>query len=353
MSRSSSGQRSQRAVPDSTVQLRLFDDLALHPELHLIPLPTDSAAPPTDQPAGPRTLRGSIDDYLSYLGGLGRSLHTIRSFRFDLKLLLDYLGDRAVESLRLADLVAFITWVRLERANGAVSLRRKIATLKDFCGYLYQIGDKPENIADRLIYPDIAHPLPRFLEPAEVERLLLAAADHPLWATLLLFMVDTGLKRDEILALRPSDLVLSGPEHARYVVVRMTEESQRLRSRQIPLTARVCAALVEYIATQKPVERLFPLSQRGVNFIVESCGQNAGVAPQGDKLTPQVLRETFAVAQMRARLAREEHARQQGNAEGALMALMLRHNQDVVTLLGVSDSPENARKYRQMAGGIL
>src|SRR5579864_5120268 len=82
------------------------------------------------------TLDQAIPAYLTALAALGRSQHTLKSFELDLRLLRGQLGNRAVGSIELGHLRQFIAWVRLSRENSPNSLRRKVATLKNFFGYL-------------------------------------------------------------------------------------------------------------------------------------------------------------------------------------------------------------------------
>jgi integrase len=165
-------------------------------------------------------------------------------------------------------------------------------------------------------------------------------------------MVDTGLKRDEVLALRPIDLYLEAERAEEcYLVVRETEAAKRLRSRRLALTPRLKDALVAYLAKRgSTLARLFEVTPRGVNFIVETCGKTAGVTTGAAKLTPQVLRETFAVGQMRGRVDAERRAHAAGAPAEHVHLLVLRHNQEILELLGLRDDPETARKYRRLIG---
>ncbi len=316
---------------------------------------------PRHVPSRSVTLDQVIPVYLTALAAQGRSQHTLKSFELDLRMLRGQLGNRTLGSIDLHHLRQFIAWVRLTRENTPNSLRRKVATLKNFFGYLHDEGYLPANIADALPYPEAFVPLPEFLEDEAVARLLAAADGNPFWRALLLVMIDTGLKRDEVLALRLADLYLDDVDDApetdkaapaqSYLVVRETDAAKRLRSRKLPLSPRLCASLREYLATAPPRggdARLFDVSVRGINFIVETCGARAGIVTSKPRLTPQVLRETFAVAQMRARVRNERLRRAEGWREEALQLLFLRHDAEVLELLGLKEDPITARKYRQL-----
>jgi len=342
--------RQERETAAHAVQLSLFGESA--PAAHAPPTSRETlgAATAVLTRERPTLLSQVAPEYLAYLASLGRSAHTIKSFKLDLDLLRRHLGDLPVAELSLRDLSAFISWVRLERGNEPNSLRRKIATLKNFCNFLHAQRYAPTNEAERLIYPEIFPPLPDFLEEEAVERLIAATAHNPFWRALLLIMIDTGLKRDEVLAIRPMDLYLEAADPAQcYLVVRETEAAKRLRSRKLPFTHRLRDALRAYVEKRTgSVGRLFEVTPRGVNFIVETCGKQAAVSTGAAKLTPQVLRETFAVAQMRVRVEAERRARAVGASPENQHLLVLRHNQELLELLGLRDDPETARKYRRL-----
>src|SRR3989440_5103390 len=311
-----------------------------------------SPATPRVPPSPSVTLDEVIPDYLAALAALGRSQHTLRSFALDLRLLRGHLGNRAVGTIDLGQLRQFIAWVRLSRENSANSLRRKVATLKNFFTYLYEEGYVTANPADALPYPDAYIALPEFLEEEAAARLVAATEDNPFWRALVLLLLDTGLKRDEALALRVADLHLeSPPADGSYLVVRETDAAKRLRSRKLPISARLRDALDEYYVSAprgSGESRVFDVSVRGINFIVETCASRAGIVTSKPRLTPQALRETFAVTQMRGRVREERRRQAEGWNPEALQLLALRHDAELLDLLGLKDDPDTAHKYRQL-----
>jgi len=300
------------------------------------------------------TLDEAIPAYLDFLVSLNRSEHTRKSFELDLRLLRGQFGNRAVGSIDTGHLRQFIAWVRVSRDNSPNSLRRKVATLKNFFGYLRDEGYLPSSPADALPYPEIYVALPEFLEGDAALRLAEAAEGNPFWYALVVLMLDTGLKRDEALALRVADVqVTDGAAGVSpgYLVVRETDAAKRLRSRRLPLTERLRDALRAYYAAvprREGEDRVFDVSIRGINFIVEVCGQRADVVTSKPRLTPQVLRETFAVTQMRARAEEERRCLARGWNNEQLQLLTLRHDAEVLELLGLKEDPDTARKYRQL-----
>jgi site-specific recombinase XerD len=308
------------------------------------------------QPPRPRpravTLKAAMEEYREYLVAINMAKHTRDSFGLDLKLLLEHLGDVPLGVIGERELRSFISWVRLERRNNAISVRRKVASLKNFFSYLHRERAIPSDPSLRLLYPEIFPALPEFLEDFQVASLLEAAAEHTSWHALIALMLETGLKRDEVVALGWTDVNLGEADgQPGYLVVRETEHAKRLRSRRLEIRADVALLLRRYRAGEARRERFFDLSPRGVNFIVETCGKRAGIETRASKLTPQILRETFAVRQMRAMVAAEEAQRRAGASDEAVAALIEQHDIGLLRLLGLHEEPESAKKYRKLVHG--
>jgi integrase len=247
-------------------------------------------------------------------------------------------------------LKAHVRWLRVERRNGSASLRRKIATLKTFFRFTVASGWLPESPAAVLVYPPPQRPRIVALDPGEVESVVTAAANDPSWHALLLLLLDAGLKRDEALALQAEDLYLAREPGDSRVVVRHAAQAKRVRRRSVPLTPRAHFALVRLLQAPFPGGPLFSISVRGVNFVVETVGRRAGIA-RLKKLTPEILRDTFAVRTMRQRVDAEIAAQEGGASARELDRLRSKNDLEVLQLLGLSRYSDMATRYRAVAAG--
>ncbi|HLH73539.1 MAG TPA: site-specific integrase [Chloroflexota bacterium] len=311
--------------------------------------------PGTERPSEPTPVQGPlrfsqiVPTYLEFCAAIDRAPHTMRTIELDLGLLVRFLEDRPIPVVGLDDLRHFAAWLRQERHNDARSLRRKIASVKAFFAYLKRQGLREDDPSEALIYPSAEPHLPEFLERDEAQRLI-DAAERLLWRALIILLLDTGLKRDEVLALHPADVFLDTdePEHS-YLVVRAANQARRIRARTLPLGPQARAVLHQYLPNAIG-DRLFPISVRAVNLIVETTGERAGLRKRGP-ICPQMLRDTFAVQEVRRRLAIEAEHRKAGLSAGALTVLMERHDQEVCELLGLTAGGPNdpIARYRILA----
>lgn len=304
-----------------------------------LPLFPSDRPPPSGQPA-PVALSAAVTEYLVHLAHLGKARHTLDATRRDLDQLAAAIGDDPVERVSRADLERFVESLRRERANGTASLRRKVATLKAFFRFARREGRVPDDPSATLPYPPPEEQEVEALSDEQVERLLAEAATEA-HRTLLLLMLDAGLKREEVLALQVQDVSF---EDGGTVRVSRALAAKRARSRLLALGGRLRAALGRHLRGLEPADPLFPLSTRGVDFVVREAGKRAGVPPVGG-LTPQRLRDTYAVRWLARRLRRER-------AEpdpGARRRLEAAHDRELLQLLGLSPASLAAARYRRAA----
>lgn len=316
----------------------------------------DTPAPREAAPVAPtaagrpaRRLSDFVPRFIEFSAAIDRSPHTLKTTQIDLSLLTRFLDDAPATDVDLESLRRFAAWLRIERKNDPRSLRRKVASVKAFFAYLTQIGVRSDDPAVGLVYPTPEPHLPEFLESHEVDRLILAA-ERPLWRAVIITILDAGLKRDEILALHSADVYLDPTDPDRsYLTIRATNQARRIRARVLPLTSRLVAELARQIDTGAS-DRVFPISVRAVNMIVETTGKRAGIRKRGT-ISPQMLRDTFAIREVRRRMLEEEREREAGRSEHEVALLRQRHDQEVCDLLGLNPGETNdpIARYRILA----
>ena len=311
----------------------------------------ESARPPGSRserplaPPPPQLLGEAIDLYCQCLVASARPTHTVQSTAYDLRGLIEQLGDVPIANITAGQLQTHIRWLRLERRNGSASLRRKIATFKTFFRFVVASGWLTEDPAAPLIYPPSQRAPIVALDATEVAKVVEAGAHDAAWHALVLLLLDAGLKRDEVLALRADDLYLAREPADSRVSVRHAAEAKRVRHRSIPLTARAHFAVARLLQAPLPGGPLFELSVRGVNFVIETVGRRAGIT-RLRKLTPEILRDTFAVRFMHEQMEAERLAAERGAGALELGHLRPKHDEEVLKLLGLSRYSDMAARYR-------
>ncbi len=250
-------------------------------------------------------LAGWKQEFLRHLREVRQaSPHTLRAYDRDLELLLEHLkasGGPAVAEIGPARLRLHLAALA-ERGLAPASMRRHLASLRSFFGFLETRGRIERNPAAALRGPRRGRRLPRFLEEAEVERLLAAPAsgdaEEHRDRALLETLYSTGCRVSELVGLDEDDLDL------RRGLVRLRGKGRKERLGMLGRPAQ--QAVQRWLAAKgnRGLDR-GPLllnhgggrlTDRSVRRILQRCLQRAGI--QRDA-SPHTLRHSFATHLLR------------------------------------------------------
>lgn len=253
--------------------------------------------------------------YRRHLEQHGHSRNTTESYCYDLALFELQTGPKPLASIQPRDIATF-----LGESQTRSTRKRRLTSLSGFFKWL--VGGAKVLAADpsENFYPEhIPLKTPQPLFAAEQERLLAAAAeDGPRAHAMIWLMLRLGLSRGELLGLHAEHIDLSDPERP---VVYIYYDNPRWagKERHLAADATFGAIYSRFLDEYRPSGPLFPILPQSVNKVVERVAAAAGVTRQGRNITPQLLRDTYAVEQARA-----------GADEDQLLAL-----------LGLADDPRN------------
>ena len=214
------------------------------------------------------------------------SPHTVKAFTADLHLLGAYLPpDRSLGKITTPDLNNFLEWLQTGRGVpcSPKTLSRRITSLKAFFRWLHQNGVILIDPAEKVLQKSVISPLPDVLSPNEVQAVLDAADFHRHAArpdarsyALVSLLLETGIKKGECLNLNLNHIDLEAPDGP-ILFVRYASPQHRYKERKIALSAGWVEAYQEYKAQYKPTDRLFPWSQRRLEYLLEDLGEEAGL----------------------------------------------------------------------------
>jgi len=243
------------------------------------------------------------------------SSHTVSGYRDAIRLLIRYASDRlkkAPSDLSLEDLdpslvIDFLDHLEVGRGNMTGTRNNRLAAIRSF--FRYVAMSEPAHVlrSQRIL----AIPQKRsrkttieFLQREEVEALV-AAPDPATWLgrrdrTLLLLMVQTGLRVSELTSLRGDSVVLGAGAHVRC-------EGKGRKSRCTPLRRDAVTALSAWLDEQRPGPEapLFPSSRGGrmsTDAVERLVAKYARVASSQcpsiaeKNVTPHTLRHSAAMA---------------------------------------------------------
>jgi integrase/recombinase XerD len=226
-----------------------------------------------------------------------RPINTIDSYMYDLALFQQSVGNKTLDRINTTDIANF-----LGQANNKSTRKRRLTSLQGMYRYLV---DKekilPKNPADSFFPDYIPLKTPRTLFPQEQEAILDAAyEENPRTYLIIYLLLKLGLTRTELLNLKVDHIDVGEPDKP-VVYVYYDEVRWQPKERKLSADAEFTGAFQRYVAEYKPVSRMFNLLPQSVNKIVDRIAEAAGI---NKKVTPQSLRDTFAVEQ--AKIGAEE-----------------------------------------------
>ena len=238
----------------------------------------------------PRTsLPPALAAWELYLQDQGSSIHTVKAFLADLRLLASYLpADQHIGGITTNDLNNFLQWMEEERGVSCSpkTFARRVTSLKAFFRWLQRNSAILADPAERVLQRSVLSPLPEVLTPEGAEKVLKVAdrmrrgrRPDARSYTLVSLLLHTGIKKGECLALTTKHVDLEaagGP----LLFVRYTSPKDRYKERKIELPEEWVDAYDEYREQYDLSEGLFPWSPRRLEYLLEDLGKEAGLEHQ-------------------------------------------------------------------------
>jgi len=228
---------------------------------------------------------------------------TVEAYRRDLAHLTRWLGrsglGRSPADASTDDLAAYVAQLRAD-GLAATTVARRLAAVRSFFRHQVLLGARTDNPAANVELPKRRRTLPRTLSPAEVERLLDAAAGTTPRAlrdrALGELLYGAGLRVSEAVGLDRQSVDLENR------LVRCLGKGSK--ERVVPIGREAVDALRRYLSRGRPYldrrhrQELFlnahggPLTRAGVFLILRRLAAKAGLEPE--RIHPHLLRHSFA-----------------------------------------------------------
>ena len=234
------------------------------------------------------SLTSAISSWEVFLADQGRSPNTIKAFLSDVRLLTTFLpADVTLGKVTTKDLNRYFEWMEKERdvPCSPKTLARRITATKSLFRWLHQYGVLVVDPAEKVAQRSAISPIPTVLTPKEYDEVLLAADRHRRGTkpdarsyTLVYLLLTTGIKKSETLGIDLEHLELDpkGPNGPQ-VFIKYATPANRYKERKLILPEDWIPAYEEYVAQYHPEEKLFPWSQRRLEYLLEDIGNEAGL----------------------------------------------------------------------------
>lgn len=287
------------------------------------------------------TVFKTLPAYRAYLASGQYSQYTPDDFKSDMTKFGSFVAGKALRDIQTADLQQWIG--DLKKTMTAKTVSRKVSALTNYFRWLEQTQVLTANPARAIPYLKVTAPLPDILYEGECRALRAAASHDPRAYLLILLLLETGLKKAELLALKRAHFDLSDI-YAPELWVKHTGK-HAYKDRKLKLPPKIVLALDDYKRqygtddttqirakrTHKPAtDNLFPYTPRFIEMVLADTARQAGVDKQ---VTASMLRDTFAMRR-----------RKQGEKI-----------EDVRRKMGLSDKhwKDARRKYERLAAAAI
>jgi site-specific recombinase XerD len=236
----------------------------------------------------------TLPAYHTYLSSGGYSKYTPDDFTSDVRKFGLFVKDKRIGEIRTADIQQWIA--ELKKVLSAKTVSRKVAALSNYFLWLVAVSvfDHKANPAGVIRYTRVTSPLPDILFENECQALLRASSNDPRTYFLVLLLLETGLKKEELFGLRTVHFDLSN-RYAPELWVKHTGKKVS-KDRKLRLPAELAPVYEEYLTKYGINEIVFPYTPRFIEMLLTDISKRANLQK---KVTAGILRDTCAIRQLR------------------------------------------------------
>src|SRR5919109_577165 len=230
-------------------------------------------------PTAERTVLQTLTAYYSYLKDGGYSQYTPDDFTGDVKKFGVFLKEKHLKDITTRDIQSWIALLKTPAPKGegltAKTISRKLTALSNYFTWLQEqgvIAPKANPMLD-IANRRIAAPLPEVLFEAEAKQLLAVASHDPRTYLVVLLLLETGLKLEELFALKVSQFDFSD-QYSPEVSIRHTGRKEK-KSRKLKLPLAIAPVFTDYVSRYHVTDALFPYTQRFIRYLITETGRKA------------------------------------------------------------------------------
>lgn len=244
-------------------------------------------------PTGESVVMSTLPAYLAWLRSSGYSESTSGKYFADVKKFSLYLREKTLVAMTPHDIQDWIshmlsrTGEQLERKT----VNRKVSAVINYFSWIMSLEVLPQNPADTIRNRRIQAKLPDYLFENEVKLLYQQASKNPRTYLIVLLLLETGMKTQELFALKKADVDASDP-YAPELWIKHSGKQVK-KDRKVALPQRFVPAYEQYLAHYPVTDLLFPYTERFVQLrLFAPLKQQTKIEKE---LTPKTLRHTHVV----------------------------------------------------------
>jgi site-specific recombinase XerD len=241
-----------------------------------------------EPPTGGHSVLKTLLAYNTYLRSGGYSKYTPDDFTSDVKKFGLFVKDKKLKDIKTVDIQQWIGEIKKVMKEKTVS--RKISAITNYFNWLVLEKVLTKNPAQSIRYVRVTSPLPDILFDEECQKLLAAASADPRSYLLVLLLLDTGMKKEELFDLKLVHFDLSN-KYAPELWLKHTGKKVK-KDRKLKLPHEVVPVFHDYVKRYGITDILFPYTPRFIEMVLTDTAKRAELQK---KVTAGILRDTFVV----------------------------------------------------------
>lgn len=243
-------------------------------------------------PTAEMSVLATVPAYHAHLSTVSESKYTPDDFKADVVRFGKFVASKPLQDVQPVDIQQWIG--QLKQNMPAKTVSRKIAALVNYFRWLEAEKVLRPNPAQGIRAPRITAPLPDILFENECERLLKASSNDPRTYLLVLLLLETGLKKSELLELQVGNFDFSNKYQPELWLKH--QGKQAFKDRKLKLPVQIVGVFNDYVQQHDASGLLFPYSPRFIEQIITEAAKQASITK---KVTPGILRDMFVVRGVR------------------------------------------------------
>ncbi len=261
-------------------------------------------------PKADQTVLGTLPAYHAYLSSGEYSKYTPDDFSSDIKKFGLFVNGKALKDIQTVDIQHWVG--ELKKTMTAKTVSRKVSAIGNYFLWLEKEKVLEHNPANGIRAPRVTSPLPDILFDSECQRLLGTASTDPRTYLLLLLLLETGIKKAELLDLKVTHFDLTN-KYQSELWVKHTGKLVR-KDRKLKLPSEIVPVFEDYMRKYAITDSLFPYTPRFIELLLSNAAKQAKLHK---KVTAGILRDTFVVRSVKRGVKLEEALRKIGLSESS------------------------------------
>jgi site-specific recombinase XerD len=199
-----------------------------------------------------------------------------------------FIKDKKLKDIKLVDIQQWIGEIKKVMKEKTVS--RKISAITNYFNWLTQEKILAKNPAQSIRNLRVTSPLPDILFDTECQKLLAAASADPRSYLLVLLLLETGIKKEELFDLKIVHFDFSN-KYAPELWLKHTGKKVK-KDRKLKLPYEIVPVFNDYVKRYGITEAIFPYTPRFIEMVLTDTAKRAELQK---KVTASILRDTFVV----------------------------------------------------------